>query len=325
MEVMAADPFSPAPPAAVTAAPEPPYHHPPADHPSTPPPKPSAAAAGAGLRTPSPSPSVQVSGYSLHELLLLSPPPPSSRRHRSRARGAAGTGTGLDESLEIVAVAGTPTPPRRRRRGAAEQCAAPALASPRNTRRARRRLEKDVEAEEDAARRARRRKSTRAAPKPAVAVDKAAAAVNEEDARLALVPACPDATRGERKDLSSTPDCCSWRNYFSECSRVYCSEYSPAIDDYIIGCLFQICWASCSNCSCFDTQELTSWSNLGGKVSANGLLSWWCGGTWLNRHCGSGLDLCSSSHAHVRERSPSGMWNFPALFTEIPGIIAVCL
>ncbi|CAL4969773.1 unnamed protein product [Urochloa decumbens] len=202
MEVMAAEPSSPAPPAAATPLPEPPYHHPPADLPATPPPKP--AAAGAGLRTPSPSPSVQVSGYSLHELLLLSPPPPSSRRHRSRARGAAGTG--VDESLEMAVVAGTPTPPRRRRRGAAEQCAAPALASPRNARRARRRLEKDVEAEEDAARRARRRKSTRAAPKPAAAADKAAAAapaataaaagVNEEDTSLALVPACPDATCG---------------------------------------------------------------------------------------------------------------------------------
>ncbi|CAL4888078.1 unnamed protein product [Urochloa decumbens] len=201
MEVMAAEPSSPAPPAAATPLPEPPYHHPPADLPATPPPKP--AAAGAGLRTPSPSPSVQVSGYSLHELLLLSPPPPSSRRHRSRARGAAGTG--VDESLEMAVVAGTPTPPRRRRRGAAEQCAAPALASPRNARRARRRLEKDVEAEEDAARRARRRKSTRAAPKPAAAADKAAAApaataaaagVNEEDTSLALVPACPDATSG---------------------------------------------------------------------------------------------------------------------------------
>ncbi|CAN6237943.1 unnamed protein product [Urochloa humidicola] len=198
MEVMAAEPSSPAPPAVATPLPELPYHHPPADHPATPPPKP-AAAAGAGLRTPSPSPSVQVSGYSLHELLLLSPPPPSSRRHRSRVRGAAGTG--VDESLEMAVVAGTPTPPRRRRRGAAEQCAAPALASPRNARRARRRLEKDVEAEEDAARRARRRKSTRAAPKAAAAADKAAATtasagVNEEDTSLALVPACPDATSG---------------------------------------------------------------------------------------------------------------------------------
>ncbi|CAL5022363.1 unnamed protein product [Urochloa decumbens] len=196
---MAAEPSSPAPPAAATPLPEPPYHHPPADLLATPPPKPPAA--GAGLRTPSPSPSVQVSGYSLHELLLLSPPPPSSRRHRSRARGAAGTG--VDESLEMVAAAGTPTPPRRRRRGAAEQCAAPALASPRNARRARRRLEKDVEAEEDAARKARRRKSTRAAPKTAAATEKAAlpppstaaaAGVNEEDTSLALVPACPDAT-----------------------------------------------------------------------------------------------------------------------------------
>ncbi|CAN6251343.1 unnamed protein product [Urochloa humidicola] len=198
MEIMAAEPSSPAPPAAATPLPEPPYHHPPADLPATPPPKP--AVAGAGLRTPSPSPSVQVSGYSLHELLLLSPPPPSSRRHRSRARGAAGTG--VDESLEMAAAAGTPTPPRRRRRGAAEQCAAPALASPRNARRARRRLEKDVEAEEDAARRARRRKSTRAAPKAAAAADKAAAApaaaagVNEEDTSLALVLACPDVTSG---------------------------------------------------------------------------------------------------------------------------------
>ncbi|KAF8656896.1 hypothetical protein HU200_060458 [Digitaria exilis] len=201
MEAMAAEPSTPAPLAAAAALPEPPYHHSPADRPVTPPPKPPAAAAvaGAGLRTPSPSPSVQVSGYSLHELLLLSPPPASSRRHRSRARGAAGPG--VDESLEMVAVAGTPTPPRRRRRGAVEQCAAPALASPRNTRRARRRLEKDVEAEEDAARRARRRKSTRAPPKAAAAADKAAAAglaagVNEEDTSLALVPACPYATSG---------------------------------------------------------------------------------------------------------------------------------
>ncbi|CAN6272445.1 unnamed protein product [Urochloa humidicola] len=198
MEAMAAEPSSPAPPAAATPLPEPPYHHPPADLPATLPPKP--AVAGAGLRTPSPSPSVQVSGYSLHEMLLLSPPPPSSRRHRSRARGASGTG--VDESLEMAAAAGTPTPPRRRRRGAAEQCAAPALASPRNARRARRRLEKDVEAEEDAARRARRRKSTRAAPKAAAAADKAevatavAAGVNEEDTSLALVLACPDATSG---------------------------------------------------------------------------------------------------------------------------------
>ncbi|XP_062223461.1 reticulon-like protein B17 isoform X2 [Phragmites australis] len=166
MEVMATDPLSPAP-----------YHHTVADE-----------AAAKGMRTPSPSPSVQVSGHSLHDLLLLSPPPLSSRsRHRLRTRG-------VDESLEMVA-AGTPTPPRRRRRGAGEQCAAPALASPRNARRARRRLEKEVENEEDAARRARRRKSTRAAPKTATAADKAAAA-NEEDTSLALVSACQDAARG---------------------------------------------------------------------------------------------------------------------------------
>ncbi|CAD6338476.1 unnamed protein product [Miscanthus lutarioriparius] len=201
MEAMAAEPSSPAP-AAAANLPTPPYHHcpAPADEVATPPPKPKPkqSTAGPGLRTPSPSPSVQVSGHSLHELLLLSPPPPSSRRHRSRTRGA--TGTSVDESLEIVAVVGTPTPPRRRRRGAAEQCVAPALASPRNARRARRRLEKDVEAaEEDAARRGRRRKSTRAAPKAAAAADKAAAVLNEDemdDTAMALVPACPVATCG---------------------------------------------------------------------------------------------------------------------------------
>ncbi|XP_062223460.1 reticulon-like protein B17 isoform X1 [Phragmites australis] len=171
MEVMATDPLSPAP-----------YHHTVADE-----------AAAKGMRTPSPSPSVQVSGHSLHDLLLLSPPPLSSRsRHRLRTRG-------VDESLEMVA-AGTPTPPRRRRRGAGEQCAAPALASPRNARRARRRLEKEVENEEDAARRARRRKSTRAAPKTATAADKAAAA-NEEDTSLALVSACQDAARDTGTDF----------------------------------------------------------------------------------------------------------------------------
>jgi hypothetical protein len=37
------------------------------------------------------------------------------------------------------------------------------------------------------------------------------------------------------------------------------------------------------------------------------------------------LDLCSSCHAHFRERSPSGMWTFPALFTEIPDIMYVSL
>jgi hypothetical protein len=104
----------------------------------------------------------------------------------------------VDESLEIVAVAGTPTPPRRRRRGGAEQCVTPVLASPRNARRARRRLEKDVEAVEDAGRRARRRKSTRAAPKAAAAADKAEAALNEEDITMAVVPACPAATCGEQ-------------------------------------------------------------------------------------------------------------------------------
>ncbi|KAL6646863.1 hypothetical protein ACP70R_015557 [Stipagrostis hirtigluma subsp. patula] len=180
MAAMAMDTSSPAPRLA-----EPPYHHPPsvADA-ATPPPKP------AGLRSPSPlPPPLQVSGCSLQDLLLLSPPPPSSRRHRSRQRCA---GAGLDESLEMPA-AGTPTPPRRRQR------AAPAVASPRNARRARRRLEKEVEAEEDAARKARRRKSTRAAPKAAPAADKAAAAAaasKEEDASLALVPACPVAAYG---------------------------------------------------------------------------------------------------------------------------------
>ncbi|TVU32372.1 hypothetical protein EJB05_24099, partial [Eragrostis curvula] len=182
MEAMAVDaPSSPAPAAATLPAP--PYHHPasPADA-VTPPPK-------VRSRSPLPSPLQVSGGCSLQELLLLSPPPPSSRRHRSRTRGA-----GVDDSLEMVA--GTPTPPRRRRRGAGEQCAAPALASPRNARRARRRLEKEVEAEEDAAaRKARRRKSTRvAAPKAAQAADKAAAAAEKgADTGLALVPACPDA------------------------------------------------------------------------------------------------------------------------------------
>uniref|UniRef100_A0A804P218 Reticulon-like protein n=1 Tax=Zea mays TaxID=4577 RepID=A0A804P218_MAIZE len=196
MEAMDTEPSSPAPAAAVNLPP-PPYHHCPApadEVAATPQPKPKQSTAGPGLRTPSPPPSVQVSGYSLHDLLLLSPPPPSSRRHRSSTRGAAGTS--VDESLEIVAVAGTPTPPRRRRRGGAEQCVTPVLASPRNARRARRRLEKDVEAVEDAGRRARRRKSTRAAPKAAAAADKAEAALNEEDITMAVVPACPAATCG---------------------------------------------------------------------------------------------------------------------------------
>lgn len=87
---------------------------------------------------------------------------------------------------------------------------APALASPRNTRRgARRRLEKDVvEAEEDAARRARRRKSTRAAPKASAAADKAAAALNEEGTALALVPASVVATCGEQLSIR-IQDVCS--------------------------------------------------------------------------------------------------------------------
>ncbi|CAD6244699.1 unnamed protein product [Miscanthus lutarioriparius] len=169
----------------------------PANEVATPPPKPKLKQStdGPGLRTPSLSPSVQVSGHSLHDLLLLSTPSPSSRRHRSRTRGAVGTS--VDESLEIVAVVGTPTPPRRRRHGGTEQCVAPALASPRNAQWARRRLEKDVEAvEEDAARRAHRRKSTRAALKAAAATDKAAAVLNEDDTTMALVPACPVATYG---------------------------------------------------------------------------------------------------------------------------------
>ncbi|KAG0515955.1 hypothetical protein BDA96_10G321700 [Sorghum bicolor] len=221
MEAMAAEPSSPAP-AAAGNLPTPPYLHclAPSDEVATPPPKPKQSTAGPGLRTPSPAPSVQVSaGHSLHDLLLLSPPPPSSRRHRSRTRGAAGTS--VDESLEIVAVVGTPTPPRRRRRGAAEQCVAPALASPRNARRARRRLEKDVEAaEEDAARKARRRKSTRAAPKAAAAADKAAAVLNDDDTTMALVPACSVATCGtdfvERSELEGfwerIVELVMWRN-----------------------------------------------------------------------------------------------------------------
>ncbi|KAJ1257127.1 hypothetical protein BS78_K209500 [Paspalum vaginatum] len=195
MKAMAADPSSPVDPAAAML-PAPPYHHSPslADEVATPPPKPKPSTAEAVLRTPSPpSPSVLLSGYSLHDLLLLSPPAPSSRGHRFRTRVAAGMG--VDESLEMVVLAETPTPPRRRRRGAADQCVAPALASPRLTRRARRRLEKDVEADEDIARRARRRKSTRAAPKAAAGADKAAALVpNEKDKSLVLVPACPDGT-----------------------------------------------------------------------------------------------------------------------------------
>ncbi|WVZ76405.1 hypothetical protein U9M48_024382 [Paspalum notatum var. saurae] len=194
MEAVAADPSTSVLSAAVML-PAPPYHHSPspADDVATPPPKPKPSTVEAVLRTPSPSPSVLLSGYSLHDLLLLSPPAPSSRRHRSRTRGAAGMG--LDENLEMVVAAETPTPPRRRRRGTADQCVAPALASPRNTRRARRRLEKDVEADEDTARRARRRKSTRAAPKAAAAADKLAAVVpNEKDKSLVLVPACRDGT-----------------------------------------------------------------------------------------------------------------------------------
>jgi hypothetical protein len=148
-------------------------------------------------RSPLPSPLQVPGGCSLHELLLLSPHPPSSRRHRSRTRGA-----GLDDSLEMAA--GTP---RRRRRGAVEQRAAPALPSPRNARRARRRLEKDVEADEDAAaaRKARRRKSAMAlAPKLAVVVaDKAAVAEKGEDTSLALVPAPPDATHSKHISIRS--------------------------------------------------------------------------------------------------------------------------
>jgi hypothetical protein len=113
---------------------------------------------------------------------------------------------GLDDSLEMATV--MPTPPKRRRRGAAEQRAAPVLASPRNARRARWRLEKEVEAEEDAAaRKARRRKSTRAlAPKAAVvaAADKATEAAEKvEDTSLALVLARPDATRSKHNEQLS--------------------------------------------------------------------------------------------------------------------------
>ncbi|GJM90985.1 hypothetical protein PR202_ga07318 [Eleusine coracana subsp. coracana] len=190
MAAMAVDaPSSPAPASTAATLPEPPYHHSPSPAEAvTPPPM-------VRSRSPLPSPLQVSGGCSLQELLLLSSPPPlSSRRHRSKTRGA-----GVDDSLEMVA--GTPTPPRRRRRGAGEPRAAPALASPRNGRRARRRLEKEVEAEEDAAaRKARRRKSTRvAAPKVAqVVADKAAvaaAAEKGEDMSLALVPARPDATR----------------------------------------------------------------------------------------------------------------------------------
>ncbi|GJN19656.1 hypothetical protein PR202_gb06955 [Eleusine coracana subsp. coracana] len=196
MEAMAVDaPSSPAPASTAATLPEPPYHHSPSPAEAvTPPPK-------VRSRSPLPSPLQVSGGCSLQELLLLSSPPPlSSRRHRSRTRGA-----GVDESLEMVA--GTPTPPRRRRRGAGEPCAAPALASPRNGRRARRRLEKEVEVEEDAAtRKARRRKSTRVAASKAaqVVADKAAvaaAAKKGEDMSLALVPARPDATRSAGTDL----------------------------------------------------------------------------------------------------------------------------
>ncbi|KAK3152827.1 hypothetical protein QOZ80_2BG0164090 [Eleusine coracana subsp. coracana] len=196
MEAMAVDaPSSPAPASTAATLPEPPYHHSPSPAEAvTPPPK-------VRSRSPLPSPLQVSGGCSLQELLLLSSPPPlSSRRHRSRTRGA-----GVDESLEMVA--GTPTPPRRRRRGAGEPCAAPALASPRNGRRARRRLEKEVEVEEDAAtRKARRRKSTRVAASKAaqVVADKAAvaaAAEKGEDMSLALVPARPDATRSAGTDL----------------------------------------------------------------------------------------------------------------------------
>jgi hypothetical protein len=171
----------------------PPYLHPASPAESvTPPPK-------MRSRSPLPSPLQVPGGCSLQELLLLSPHP-CSRRHRSRTRAA-----GLDDSLEMAA--GTPTPPRRRRRGAGEQRVAPALASPRNARRARRRLEKDVEADDDdaAARKARRRKSARAlAPKLAVMVaDKAAAAEKGEDTSLALVPAPQDATHSKHISIRS--------------------------------------------------------------------------------------------------------------------------
>ncbi|XP_051204056.1 reticulon-like protein B18 isoform X1 [Lolium perenne] len=177
MAAMAMDFPSPAPAAA--KLPAPPYHHSPAAHEAmTPPPKP------AGQRSPLPSPlQLSGSGYSLHDLLLLSPSP-TSRRSRSKQRGA-----GVDSSLEMAG-----TPPRRTRRAAA-----PAGASPRNARRARRRLEKEVEPQEDAVRKARRRKPTWAAPKAvaAVALDKAvaaaAAAEKEEDMNLALVPTPADA------------------------------------------------------------------------------------------------------------------------------------
>ncbi|XP_006648565.2 reticulon-like protein B17 [Oryza brachyantha] len=180
---------SPAPPARLPA---PPYHHSPAatgeEEVATPPRK-----SAAGQRSsPMPSP-LQLSGCSLQELLLMSPPPPGSRRNRSRQRG--GAGAGLDESLEMVAAAAG-TPPRRRRRAGGEQCAAPAVASPRNGRRARRRVEKEIEVEDDAARRARRRKSTRAAPKAAPAAAEKAAAADKEDKSMALVLASTDAIRG---------------------------------------------------------------------------------------------------------------------------------
>ncbi|KAM0914361.1 hypothetical protein ACQ4PT_011558 [Festuca glaucescens] len=174
MAAMATDFLSPAPAAA--KLPAPPYHHSPAaEEVMTPPPKP------AGQRSPLPSPLQLSSGYSLHELLLLSPSP-TSRRSRSRQRGAVGAG-GVDSSLEMAG-----TPPRRTRRAAA-----PAGASPRNARRARRRLEKEVEPQEDAIRKVRRRKPTWAAPKVVAAVA-AAAAGKEEDMSLALVPALADAT-----------------------------------------------------------------------------------------------------------------------------------
>uniref|UniRef100_A0ACD6ANZ3 Uncharacterized protein n=1 Tax=Avena sativa TaxID=4498 RepID=A0ACD6ANZ3_AVESA len=187
MAAMATRSPSPAPAAKL---PTPPYHHSPADAEdvATPPPP----LKQAGKRSPLPSP-LQLSGYSLHELLLLSPSP--TTRSRSRQRGAAGTG--VDSSLEMAG-----TPPRRRRRGAGEQRAAPAGVSPRNARRARRRLEKEIEPDEDAVRKARRRKPTWAAPKIAapVAVNKAVAAEKEEDMSLALVPAPNDATRVTRPD-----------------------------------------------------------------------------------------------------------------------------
>ncbi|KAG8058769.1 hypothetical protein GUJ93_ZPchr0002g22985 [Zizania palustris] len=185
MEAIAQDHRTPAP-APEAKLPAPPYHLAAgADEEVATPPRKSA-----GQRSPMPSP-LQVSGCSLQDLLLMSPPP-ASRRHRSRQRGG-GAGTGVDESLEMAAG----TPPRRRRRAGVEQCVAPAVASPRNGRRARRKLEKDIEVEDDAARRARRRKSTRAAPKaataPAAAADKVAAA---DATSLALVPVRTDSTRG---------------------------------------------------------------------------------------------------------------------------------